>query len=41
MPRDIDTTPLSELKRNFAAAAALLLVIGLGALLYVALMDIW
>jgi hypothetical protein len=36
-----DTTPLSELRRNALAALTVLVAIGLGALLFVALMDIW
>jgi hypothetical protein len=36
-----DSTPNSELRKNFIGALLVLLTVGLGALLVVALMDIW
>jgi hypothetical protein len=41
MHDDINDTPLSELRRNFVAAAAMLFVVGLGALAVVSLLDYW
>jgi hypothetical protein len=41
MRHDINVTPLSELRRNALAALLVLVVIGCGALLFVALMDLW
>jgi hypothetical protein len=41
MNQGIDSTPLSELRRNALAALLVLVAIGLGALLFVSLMDIW
>jgi hypothetical protein len=39
MQHHTDTTPLVELKRNFVAAAAMLLVVALGTLAVMALLD--
>jgi hypothetical protein len=39
MQRFEDTTPLAELRKNFLAALAVFVVVGLGAFAYVALIN--
>jgi hypothetical protein len=41
MSHDTNVTPLTELRKNFITALAVLVVIGCGALLFVSLMDVW
>jgi hypothetical protein len=41
MPRSDDNTPLAELRRNVVAALAVFLVVGLGALVFVTLLELF